>query len=293
MPTELASADIGVFAGQVELSGLQVRNPTGFRDPHFLTLADTQVDVSLGSLSSDVVEAPLVVLDGIELRLERTLDGSNYGVILENLKRFEKGEKKEPKPDGKKFVIRTVQLRNITVHVDAVPVGGALGDLTSARISVPELTLHDIGSAGQPMSVAELTAVVLKAILASAIDVGGGVLPEDVIGELGDRLAEMLDLKAMGVGDIEGLSAAAADLLGLPAEALADEVQGAVEGAVQDATEDARRAVEDATDAVRKETDRARERIGDLLPGRKKEDPDKKPKEEPKDDPKDDPKDPG
>lgn len=276
VPTTLNSADIGVLAGRIELSGLEVSNPQGFTAPHFLTLANTEVNVSLGSLASDVVEVPSLVLSGIDIRLERTLEGANYKVILDNLKRFEGEEKAEPQPEGKKFVIRSVQIRDVKVHVDAVPVGGAIGQLTTAEITVPEVTLRDVGSGAKPMSIAELTAVILKAILASAVDIGGDVLPEDVLGELGDQLAGMLDLSEMGVGSIEGLTEKAAQLLGAPVEGTAEEVQGAIQGAAEQVQE----AVEGATDAIQKEADKARERLGGILPRQKKEEPKK---EEPKD----------
>ncbi|MFI4882942.1 MAG: hypothetical protein ACIAQU_10200 [Phycisphaerales bacterium JB064] len=275
VPTALGSADVGVLSGSVELSGLEVSNPEGFSADHFLTLDSTEVDVSLGSLTSDVVEVPTLVLSGIDVRLERTLEGANYKVILDNLKRFEGEEKKEPEPEGKKFVIRSVQIRDVKVHVDAVPVEGAIGELATAEVTVDEVTLHDVGSGAEPMSLAELTAVILKAILASAVDIGGDILPEDVLGELGDQLADMLDLSEMGVGSIEGLTEKAAELLGTPVEEAAEEVQEAIEGV----TEQAQEAVEGAQETIKKEADKARERLGGLLPGQKKQEP----KEEPKD----------
>lgn len=205
VPTTLDSADVGVLNGSVELAGLEVSNPDGFEADHFLKLDDADMDVSLGSLMEDTVEVPSLVLEGIDLRLERTLEGANYNVIMDNLSRFESGEKKEADPSAKKFVIRTIEVRNVRVRVDAVPVGGAIGDLTTAEVTVDEVVLRDVGTAGEPMSIAEITTVVLKAILASAVEVGGGVLPDDVLSDIGDQLASLLDLEAMGVGGIEEL----------------------------------------------------------------------------------------
>lgn len=246
VPTTLDSADVGVLTGSVELAGLEVSNPDGFEADHFLKLDDADMDVSLGSLMEDTVEVPSLVLEGIDLRLERTLEGANYNVILDNLSRFESGEKEEADPSDKKFVIRTIEVRNVRVHVDAVPVGGAIGDLTTAEVTVDEVVLRDVGTAGEPMSIAEITTVVLKAVLASAVEVGGGVLPDDVLSDIGDQLASLLDLEAMGVGGIE-------------------ELGEAIEG-VGDT-------IEEAGDAIRD----AGEELGGLLGG------DKKKEEEPKD----------
>lgn len=263
VPTTLDSADVHLMGGGVELSGLEVSNPEGFQAPHFLKLGSTNLDVSIGSLTSDVIEVPSLVLSGIDLRLERSARGSNYKVLLDNLARFEKGEKAEPSPEGKRFVIRTLTIRDVTVHVDAVPIEGAIGEFASAEVSVSEVVLRDVGSAGEPMSIPDLTALILKTILASAVDVGGGVLPGDVLDELGGQLASMLDLGAMGVGEIQGLGQQAADLLGLPVEDALDGAAGAAE-----------EAVEGVQDAVQREADRARERLGGLLGGgSKKEEP--------------------
>ncbi|NRA57154.1 MAG: AsmA family protein [Phycisphaerales bacterium] len=276
VPTTLVSADVGILSGGVTLTGLEVSNPNGFDAPHFLKLGSTDLDVSLGSLTSDTVEIPSLVLSGIDVRLERTTEGSNYRAILDNLSRFEKGEKAEPKPDGKTFVIRTLEIRDVKVHVDAVPIGGALGELASAEMTVPEVVLRDVGSGGKPMSIAELSAVILKTILASAIDVGGDVLPEDVLGELGGQLSSMLRLDEMGVGDIEGLGQQAAALLGAPVEDVTEQVQGALD----DASSAAQGAVEDVQDSIAEEAERARDRLGGLLGGGRSDEP---AKEDPKD----------
>ncbi len=275
VPTALASADIGLLSGNVSLSGLDVSNPEGFEAPHFLRLNEARVGVSLGSLMSNTVEVPSLVLEGIDVRLERTVDSANYRVIMDNLSRFESGSKSEPEPGGKKFVIRTIEIRNVTIHADVVPVGGALGEFAKTKVTVPEVVLRDVGSAGKPMSMAEIAAVVLKAILASAVEVGGGVLPEDVLGDIRGRLASLLGLEDMGVGGLEGLGEQAAELLGIPVDETINEVTGTVEGAIEDAGEQAQEAVDEAKKKLEEETRKARERLGGLLPGQKK-------KEEPK-----------
>jgi len=240
VPTTLDSADVGVLSGSVELAGLTIDNPEGFEADHFLTLQNANLGVSLGSLMEDVVEVPSLTLHGIDLRLERTTNGANYKVILDNLSRFESGEKKEPDPNAKKFIIRSLTITNVSVHAGVVPIGGAIGDLTTAKVTVDEVVLRDVGSGSEPMSIADITTVVLKAILASAVEVGGGVIPDDVLVDVGDQLASMLDLEAMGVGDVEGIG---------------------------EAIQDAQKTIEGAGDAIRG----VGEELDGLLGGREKE----------------------
>ena len=112
VPTALDSASIGIASGKFGLSGLAVDNPQGF-EGKFLKLGDGGVEVSLGSLMKDTVVLPRLALSDVELDLKRTSSGSNYGIILDNLKKLESGEKAKPKEEkpGKTFKISEVVIR--------------------------------------------------------------------------------------------------------------------------------------------------------------------------------------
>ena len=68
--TTLDGMDVGVLSGGVEMSALNVANPTGFESPHFLHLGTGRVAVSLGSLTEDKVVVPEFTLSGLSLNLE-------------------------------------------------------------------------------------------------------------------------------------------------------------------------------------------------------------------------------
>lgn len=274
VPTTLQGADVGLLRGTIALSDLKVANPEGFDQPHFLALRTASADADVASIFGDTIEVQSLTLQGIDLRLERSARGANYRVILDNLERFETGQKPEPSPDasGKQLVIRILTIRDVQVHVDALPVDGALGELASAKVRVPEIVLHDVGQADRPVSMAELAAVVLKAVLASAVDVGADVLPADVLGELQTQLSAMLGLDEMGVGGIDGLGQAAADLLGVPLQDAAqdaiDQAQDAAEDAARDAADAIQQAAEQAQEQAKEQARRAQEKLKGLLPGR-------------------------
>ena len=206
--TSLEEIDIEVLAGKCSLSRLQVANPGGFDSPHFLTLDSGEVEVSLGSLRQDTVEVSRLGLSGIDVNLERKGGEKNYQVILDNVGRFESAEETEEaeKGEGKKFVIREVDIRDVTVHIDLVPVGG---ELTKFEVEVPEIQLHDLGSDGeQGMPITEVTGVLLKAILQSAIENGKGVIPLDFASDLTTTLSGLKSIGDFGldftgqVGDV-------------------------------------------------------------------------------------------
>ncbi len=188
VPTEVDSADIGLFSGEYGLDGLRVANPPGFARPDFLTLGRARLEVSLASLASDRVTVPLIALEEISLDLERTKQGTNYGAILENLERFESGEAPEPEGEAgpKTFLIERIVLRQVRADVDLIPIGG---EATRVALTIPEIVVEDLDSDG--MTAAEICALVVKTLLQAAIEAGGGILPEDLLRDLRGRLDEL------------------------------------------------------------------------------------------------------
>jgi hypothetical protein len=226
--TTLGSADVGILAGALELKELQVSNPGDFSSPHFLKLGTGSTAVSLGSLRESTVVLPHLRLDGLDMHLEKKGDRSNYKVILENLKRF---EAKEPDPDAKKFVIREVKLTNVTVHTNLAPIGG---DLTRVDVPIEEIALKDVGSdSGGGVVLAELTNVILQAVLAAVIQKGGD-LPGELLNDLKGGLASLEGLDKLGEGAVSVVGESLKGIGGVGGDALKGTAEAA-EGVLKDA----------------------------------------------------------
>ena len=239
VPTSLDSADVGVFAGTFDMAGLQVENPEGYKSPFFFRLGEGGVAVSLGSLSSDVVTLPRLELTDIDLHIDRADGKSNIKHILDNLKRFESsdtGEPSEPKPaddkaPGKKFVVNEIAIRNVTAHVHLLPLGG---ELSTTKLVIPEIILKDVGSAGDPVSLSEVTNIVIQAILASAAELGGGLIPDEILGDLKTNLEGLQGLADSGVQRLtEGVDQAV-DEAKEQLEGAADELEEKAKGAINE-----------------------------------------------------------
>ena len=235
VPTTLESADLGLFSGRFGLHQLDVANPKGFSAPSFLRLSDARFEVELASLSSDLVEAPLLTLDGLEVTLVKRDGQTNYARILERLEELqaeddaggsggqgEGGEEQAPSEGStKKFVIREVAITNVVAHIDMVPQGGKLTQFT---VNIPEIRLENVGQDGESLSqiVGELTQVLLAAIAQS----GGGILPDEIIGDLqqglGSLKAQAFELTQEVTARAELLGAELSEELGAEAEELLD-----------------------------------------------------------------------
>lgn len=235
--TTLNKADVGILSGTFDMGGLNVSNPGGFQSPHFLTLGDGGMAVSLGSLNKPTVELPYLKLSGIDVNLERRENKSNYQVILDHVKSLETdGGTSKPSSGGaeKKFIIREVKVTDINVHVDLLPIGG---QLTKVSVPISEIALRDIGSGTDGgMVLRELVPTLLKAILAAAVQKGGEIIPADVLGELQGSLAQLKSLESLGVSLSGDLQKQVGDIANKAGE---------IGKGVQDAADKAKKAADD------------------------------------------------
>jgi hypothetical protein len=203
--TTLNKMDVGVLSGSVEMDALNVSNPSGFTSPHFFRLNDGKVAVSLGTLMEEKVVLPELKLHGVSMNLERKGNRSNYQVILDNLKRFESSEKAPPKEskEGKKFVIDKVSIKDVDVQVDLLPVGG---ELTRVPVKIEEIELQNVGSdSADGVMLADLTGILVEAILKAVVEKSGDLLPADMARELRSGLSQLEGLGATSmqvVGDV-------------------------------------------------------------------------------------------
>ncbi|KAA0216459.1 MAG: hypothetical protein DYG94_04740 [Leptolyngbya sp. PLA3] len=204
VPTSLDSADVGVLSGTFDMSGLNVSNPEGFDKTHFLHLGTGGVEVSLGSLRDDLVTLPRLELKDIDINVQQEGATSNVKAILENLKRFESGEKPktEPAADGKRFIVNELRIENVKVNVKASALGAGMG----TTINVPQIVMKDIGSdTGKGVLLGELANIVVKALVTAIRQAGADILPGDLLNQFDAGLADLESLKSMGIDVVNDL----------------------------------------------------------------------------------------
>jgi hypothetical protein len=185
--TRLGGASIGLLSGEFALTELTVSNPPGFEQPDFFAFRATRLELPLSTLMEERITVPALVLEGITLDLERNSKGTNYGVILDNLERFESGRAPAPEKGsdgggGKTFLLRKLVLRDTRAVVNLLPEGG---DLTKLSLSIPEIVVEDLGP---EMTLAEICALVVKTVVEAADGAVGGVLPEELLKDLRGRM---------------------------------------------------------------------------------------------------------
>lgn len=224
VPTHLRNANVGVLSGTFAMHGLRVDNPPGYSAPHFLTLGRGGVAVSLGTLRQDTVELPELRLESITASLERKGGSSNYQTILDHLKGLS-GDKPKPseKPkdeEGKKFVVRELLIRDVRVSLDVFGApDGALKKLTAVNIPIDEIRLKNVGQTGTGVggtgvSMGELASIIVRAVLAAAVEKGGDLIPADILGDLKGSLASLGNLEGLGLNVVANAKGVVENLAG-------------------------------------------------------------------------------
>ncbi|MFT3686188.1 MAG: hypothetical protein QM783_14910 [Phycisphaerales bacterium] len=256
--TSVSSVSVGVFKGEFSLSGLKIANPGGadkFSSPHFFSLNKGATAVSLSTIRQPTVEISSFTLDGLDAYLERKAGTTNYGAILDNLKKVTGGGggggDSKPAPssgDEKKFIIHELKLTNITVHVDLTSglpnIPGSVGDTVASatKVTVPidRIELKEIGQPGG-VTMSQLSAIVVKAVLQAAAEKGGGLIPGDLLGDLQGKLSSLTNIDSLTKG---GMSIVA------NAKGSVEEIGKKIEGDVKKGVDDAAKGVGDALKGV-------------------------------------------
>ncbi len=255
--TTVDTVDVNITGGTASLNGLNIANPAGFDTSHFLRMGDANASMNIESIRSDTIVMPSITLSGIDVILDKGGNPSNYNTILNSLKRFESSGQDAPPADqgGKKLIINSLKLQDINIRVANMPgISLAVGDVA---VNIPEIELRDVGKE-ESMTTAEVINLVVKTVLAAAVEAGGGIIPADVLGELGNGLAGLESLGDMGIEAISDLKI--------------DEALGGVQEQIEKTTEDVQKQIDDATKDVEKKIDDATNEIKNIFGGGKKKD---------------------
>jgi hypothetical protein len=261
--TTVEKVGLALFAGTCEIENVNVANVPGYQDPTFMVMRHGEVAVDLKSLQQQQkVTVPYLRLNGIDVYVERKDGVANLDVLLDYIDQRRSGstDTQEPTEPGTEigYVINELVIDNVTVHVTTDLVGG-----TSNDIALPTIKMTDVGSdTDYGAQMAQITDIIVRAILATLVKKGGGILPDALLSGMEDKLEAIGPLKDLGIETIGDLSGAAQDIVG----SLADPNKSAEEK-VQDVTG----TVSDTVEKTGKRANTILEGLGGALGGDKKD----------------------
>ncbi|OHB59299.1 MAG: hypothetical protein A2167_05725 [Planctomycetes bacterium RBG_13_46_10] len=177
------SADLSIFAGKAGLKNLAIDNPPGYEQQKLLELQDTKVVIQTSSLLSDTVRIKEIKLDGATLAVEQKGLSSNLQDLI-------KGMPQQEEPSGKKLLIDTLEITNITANVKMLPIPGKTDIVT---LKIPAIKMTNLGS-DKKIDLAALTGQIIMEIARGIIEQGLDILPKDMINAMNSTLGGALNL---------------------------------------------------------------------------------------------------
>jgi len=268
VPTDVESVNLTLTRGETSVDNLMVSNPQdpAFTTPHFMKLKRADIAVSLGTLRKDEIVIPRFELNGLEMYLEKDGAKSNYGTIINNLKRFESEEKPEQQPEEagptKHVTIKEFVIKDLLVHAKMKGEGLASVAGMDAPIRIEEIRLKDVGTkSSSDQLVAQLWDVVMKAVLEATFQ-KATQLPAAILKDLGGSLEGLSDLGVEVIGE-------AGQIVGDVAGKATDEAKKAIEGATKGVGDAAKGAGDEAKKAVDDVGKTVTDGLGGLLGGDK------------------------
>jgi uncharacterized protein involved in outer membrane biogenesis len=192
-PLTIEKLHIFPLRGIVQLKGLVVANPPGFKNANAVTLKQLTVDISIASLLTDTIVIREILIDSPEFTYERKMKTDNIAAIRENVQAFKdkkagapteqppieqkpapeeppKEEKAPSEKPAKKVVIEKLRV------IDGV-VRAKVPGLPTTPIPLPDIEKNDIGKEQGGTSWAKATteigSTLYDAIIHAVSNVGG------------------------------------------------------------------------------------------------------------------------
>lgn len=200
-PITLEKAHVNLFTGKVELLGLKVANPEGFKTEAAVKVSAVKISLVPLSVFTSKIHVKQVYIDGAEAWYEMGVPDSNVGKLQKNVDEFLGGAKKpeeKPAAPGKKVVIDDLQILNTKVHMGIKGIGSDL------PVPMPDIKQKDLGKEGDGKSIGQMCGDILKSITGGVTDAvsAGGKIIGDGAKAVGGAAADAG--KAVG-GAIKGL----------------------------------------------------------------------------------------
>jgi hypothetical protein len=266
VPIKVGSVHINPLGGLVQIKGVVVGNPEGFKTPSAIELDHLRVEIDVASLLSSTILVKEILIEGPRISYEVTPNGTNIGAIQKNVEKATAGDGKEAPPattetpkesaktdeeqPGKKVVIGLFSMKDGQVRAS---VSGPIQ--AGSTLPLPTIELRDIGKdkGGTSLGAA------LKEIF--------GAFTKALGGAVGNLTQGAADVAKQLTGVISGGLGSAAQGVGQAGEQ-AKESAGAAAEQVQ---QQAQQAQEAAKDMVKKTGEQAKEALkglGGLLGGK-------------------------
>ncbi|MCF8061895.1 MAG: AsmA family protein [Deltaproteobacteria bacterium] len=160
--THVESVRLSLLKRTFTLSGIELKNPEGFKAPRMIYLERISLSVDPTSLFGDRIEVGEVEISGAELTYEAVGFGrSNLSVFVEGLRHRLQGNGPLLGPAGKGTGKKTITIDRLNVAGGRVMLSAAFSRGEGIVLALPPLELRHIGR-DRAMGISEAVAEVLR-----------------------------------------------------------------------------------------------------------------------------------
>ncbi len=186
--TTVDSFSIKLLQGRLEMNGLTVENPEGFKSENLMKSGTFLVELQTGSVFTDTVEIDSFLLDGLDMHIEQGIGKSNVGVIMDNLKKFESDApteaEDEPKEAGKKVKVNKIIIRNVNAYFH-------IGSAPAIKVPVAEIVITDLDSEAGGIEMAKLVSKIMVAVFEGVFDEAKGKISAETLKGMSSQLSDL------------------------------------------------------------------------------------------------------
>ena len=186
---KLDKAKISPREGKGALYRLFIGNPPEFKSPHALRVETIDLNLDVGSLMQDVIVIHKLEIVSPDVLYDARSKASNFDVIQRNVERVMKSEtRKRSARSSKKIIIEQLMIKEAKVTYYS-----PLTQMREINLSLPDITINNIGKAKGGATASEVTQSIVQALQASVVkNVVKNIDPEKMV-----RDVKAIDVKKL------------------------------------------------------------------------------------------------
>lgn len=150
--------------GKGTLGNLVIGNPAGFKTRHAMKLGRIDVDIDIASVTRDVILVRRIAIVAPDINYEMGSATTNFDAILKNIAAYLGPAGSKQEKAGTKLIVEELTIRQARAQASAA----LLGD-KAVSVTLPDITLKNLGKAKGGITPGELGQEVARALTAKLV----------------------------------------------------------------------------------------------------------------------------
>ena len=168
--SRVGGVSLGVLTSNSSFSDITIKNPPGFEYEYILTVDRADIDCGVGTLLSNDIDIPNVLLTGLTFDLEQIDDQVNLEILIKHVNEYVKSLPSST--DETNLMIRELKVKNVRLRAK-----GKIVTLAGGKIDekIPDFSVKNVGTKGDSSQltsrfVSIITHVVIHQVFNHPID---------------------------------------------------------------------------------------------------------------------------